>query len=293
MRRAMTTTVVLAVLTCVGLQNVSAATQAGGGAKHDDGNDAALVAAVERGDLAAVKKLLAAGASPDAAEEEDDVPALVLSMRHGGTEIFETLLAAGADVNRHDSERNTPLLAATARGRAHFVRSLLARGARVNDTDRLGHTPLMLAAVGRLKRTLPREVLTALGLGGDKSAEASTQTGDEHTEIVALLIDSGADLDRDAVDCGMTALIIASLFADTEVAKLLLARGADPHAGRWKYSPLRLATMTGDEMERELAGEEGGGFEGEEMRVFVEWFGGTVAARAEIARLLREAGARK
>lgn len=291
MRRLMQAAL-FAMMICAGLWDASAATTRAGVAGAGDDNEE-LVAAVERGDLAAVKKLLAAGASPDATEDEDDTPALVISMRHRGTEIFDTLVAAGADVNQRDSGRDTPLMAAASLGRAHFVRVLLARGARVNDTDRGGHTPLMLAAGGRLKRSLPREVLAAVGLDEGELDEASARMGDEHAEIVTLLIDAGANLDLDAEDCGMTALIISSLFADTEVVKLLLARGADPNAGRWKFRPLRLVTLTTDELEKMLSGDEEGGFKSDEARVFVEWFGRNAAARAEIARLLSAAGARK
>lgn len=114
--------------------------------------DVALSSAVNRGDLADVQTLLAAGHDPDAAFSEGWTPLTVASSA-GDVRLVTLLLDAGADVNRtKDSWLNqdgrTPLHWAAAGGHLAVVVLLLERGARVHVTDAEGRTPLHAAARG-------------------------------------------------------------------------------------------------------------------------------------------------
>jgi len=123
----------------------------------------------------------------------------------------------------------TPLDYAVDSGRARLVRHLLARGADVEGGRWI--TPLSSAAEhGNI------EIMTLLldrGAAVNKVPSADTSTplidaaGEGWTEAVRLLLDRGAAVN--AVDgAGWTPLHYAALHARTEVASLLLSRSADP-----------------------------------------------------------------
>jgi uncharacterized protein len=132
-----------------------------------------LLAAVYRGDRAAIEQLLAAGppstvceaaALGDAARvralaraepaalgrrSPDGWPALHLAAYFGHGDAVDALLEAGADVRAlsDNDEANTALHAALAGRRDHRVVSrLLASGADVNARAGGGYTPLHIAA---------------------------------------------------------------------------------------------------------------------------------------------------
>ena len=134
----------------------------------------------------------------------------------------------------------TDLTKAAERGDAAAVRSLAARGEDVNARDK-GYTPLAFAA-----RAGDAEAVNAL-----LDAKADPNLRDcaqgwtplihaihKHQSAAArALVLRGADVNARAGDCGqhlvesgMTALMYAAMYDDPELVKLLLERGADPHA---------------------------------------------------------------
>lgn len=107
---------------------------------------------------------------------------LITAARNGDTSALEALLEDGADPNVEGAV-GTALHIASLKGDASAAALLLNAGAEVNAwNDRLG-TPLLAS-------------LSAGGIYGKPSLDRS--------EIVALLIDAGADLDVET-EKGMTA----------------------------------------------------------------------------------------
>ena len=100
-----------------------------------------LLKAVERGDLAALRALLAGGAGVNERGRSGQT-ALMLAAAHGDMEAVRLLLRAGAEVNARRDDGMTPLLHAAFFGHASVVRALLDEGADVRARDWIGMTPL-------------------------------------------------------------------------------------------------------------------------------------------------------
>jgi ankyrin repeat protein len=148
----------------------------------------------------------------------------------------QRLIDRGADASLKGRSGISPVAAAAFAGRASLVQLLLAHGGDALAPDDTGKTPIIYAAAsGQLeivKLLLAQHIdinaryandLTLLmwACGPDDSV-AEPQA----LEVVAYLIDAGAHIDdRDAR--GRTALMISAEGNHPEIAKLLLAHGAD------------------------------------------------------------------
>ena len=109
--------------------------------------DAALCRVSARGDVRAVKRLLARGASADAESRVTDwsgepLSALGQAARHGHADVVDVLLAAGAHVDKDDCY--SALVTACEQGHAAVVDRLLAAGA---DANKYRGEALKLAAL--------------------------------------------------------------------------------------------------------------------------------------------------
>jgi ankyrin repeat protein len=168
-----------------------------GGASVDlelENGNRALAIAARRGDVDALKLLLAFKADPTASNDAGET-ALQLAAWDGYTAAVQCLVDGGAEPNNRDGSNTTPLHAAASRGHSETVKALIRAGADVNAAGlNTGVTPLMMAA------------------------------GGAHLLTVRALIDAGADVNQEAG--GVTALRIAAAMGDTTILKDLLAAGA-------------------------------------------------------------------
>jgi ankyrin repeat protein len=113
----------------------------------DGGPAVQLVTAACKGDAAAVARLLAAGADPNASMAERGASgkmvratALCVAAAHSQPEVARLLLDAGADPSRAGGIGATPLMVAANCGQLEVLRLLLARGAAVDAVDPEGWT---------------------------------------------------------------------------------------------------------------------------------------------------------
>ena len=105
-----------------------------------------LLWAAYNSDIEIAKALIAAGAKPDIANDYGVTPLLQAS-RTGDAAMMEILLKAGADPKRTHTEGETSLMAASKTGSVPAVRLLLDRGVDVNAADKFQQqTALMWAA---------------------------------------------------------------------------------------------------------------------------------------------------
>jgi ankyrin repeat protein len=219
-----------------------------------------LIAAIERGNAAAVRREIERGADVNRTTDFDVAPwthpatgqpmgghtitsvtPLMKAALTGDAAIVRTLIAAGADVTPATSSGGTALQMA-ARGSADgaAVRILLEAGADPNPTDKYGFTPLIDAAIwGRT------EAARALLEGGaellhkDRFGTDAFQYAVRHgqVETIGLLLEAGADIDSRGVS-GLTALMwIARTFPGDpdaglvgDILRVLLDAGADVNA---------------------------------------------------------------
>jgi hypothetical protein len=80
---------------------------------------------------------------------------------------------------------------------------------------------------------------------------AAASTG--HNDMVALLLDHGAQIDR--LDCkdGYSALMMAAYHGQTETIRLLMSRGADVHLStEWFVTALQMAERAGQRRAAEV-----------------------------------------
>jgi uncharacterized protein len=173
------------------------------------GTTVELFDAIERGEVDRVRRLLTAGADPDAIRP-DHAPgwrplhAAIEAMDDGGPlASVAALLEHGAAVDGWDREHDaTPLLMAVFRGQTAAVRLLVDAGADVNVVGGEGDSPLRWAA----------------------------HAGD--IELARLLLARGAarGIDGGGGVTGMNALGLAARRLDVAMVRLLLDAGARPDA---------------------------------------------------------------
>jgi len=197
--------------------------------------DQALIAAAGQGDAAAVRKLLADGASVAARDGRGRTA--LLAATHAapgvGTEAARLLITAGADVNARDNIEDSPFLFAGAEGRNDILKMTLAHGADLTSTNRYGGTALVPAAHHGHVETVRILLATAIDkdhvnkLGWTALLEAVIlgDGGPAHTEIVRDLVTAGANVNI-ADRGGVTPLAHARRRGYAAIVGLLAAANA-------------------------------------------------------------------
>jgi ankyrin repeat protein len=123
---------------------------------------------------------------------------LILSAYKGQLADVKTYIEKGADVNVQDQKQRTPLIFAASAGHTPVVEYLIEAGADVDMRDKDGQSALLYAS----KRGF--------------------------NETVALLLDKGADVNLQSAKRGVSALMLAAVWDNVELAELLLDHGANP-----------------------------------------------------------------
>ena len=160
---------------------------------------APLVDAAARGDLAAVRRLIAEKTDVNAARV-DGMTALHAAVQADRLDVADALLRAGAKGAAVDRYGITPLYLASVNGNADLIRRLLDAGVDPNASDPGGETALMTAA-----RT------------GTPAA-------------LRVLLEGGAAVDAREPEFGQTALMIAVRENHEAAVQILLEAGASANA---------------------------------------------------------------
>jgi ankyrin repeat protein len=173
-----------------------------------------LALAAINGSLAATEILLEAGANANAVLPEGET-VLMSAARTGRPDVLEALLRQGADLNaRENWYGETALIWAAAENHSEAIKVLVTHGADVNGRSK----PLDFARRRNGQSILPLGSWTPLMYAARQGA----------LEAVDTLAALGADLNLTDPD-GATALVLAIINANYDVAAALVEKGADPN----------------------------------------------------------------
>ncbi len=178
-----------------------------------------LLEAAARGDAAAVRRLLSAGAAVDIRNNNGETP-LLLAVAENRLDAAVALIDAGADINLQARNLDSPWLLAGARGQTEMLRRMIPRGPDFTLRNRYGGSAL----------------IPACHYG--------------HVDTVKLLLTTRIDVDQ-INHLGWTCLLELVILGDggpayVEIARAVLAAGANPNiADKERVSPLGHARRMG------------------------------------------------
>jgi ankyrin repeat protein len=201
---------------------------AGGGCsvttRIDEDGLTPLLSAADEGQVAAVALLLEYGADPNGSGAVGKSPLYLAAgaTAVGADEVVRRLLAAGAEVNRAGADGETPLHAASARS-VDMVARLLKAGANINRATASGETPLIWAISAHRVDTL-----TAL-LAAKANPNAKRQNGQSPLHMAITENGRSPSAWRTTETVGMV--------------RALLKGGADPNWSTAQYTPPLLAML--------------------------------------------------
>ncbi len=161
--------------------------------------------------------------------------ALMFAASENHREVAQWLIEQGADVNAVDNYGTTALIVAATAGHHEVVKLLLDSGANAQLRDDSGGAPLVNAVYFGHLETVQ---LLLDNLQQDKTPMLDKRDGEEllmlgaglgHADIVSLMVKAGIDVNGRGLK-QRTPLMAAAAFDRPEVAKVLLAQGADPAA---------------------------------------------------------------
>jgi ankyrin repeat protein len=212
-----------------------------------------LIKSIEKKDVAAVKRLLESGVSPNV-KDSVNYTALKLAILKGNREIVKLLLDAGAGVNTVDDSGKSVLMDAVGCRDNNMVSLLLDAGADMGIKEQqFGETALHMAAqsadVALLKQLIERaQDVNVRDAGGTTplimvAGERVMRTSEDNIEVIRALLEKGADVNAKN-DSGGTPLTNA--IGDLKVMKLLIENGADVNVKtRNGWTPLESALLEG------------------------------------------------
>ena len=211
------------------------------GARPNVANDfgvTPLSLACTNGDPTMVARLLEAGSDPNATQVTGET-VLMTCARFSDPLSVRFLLTAGADPNsREHLQHQTALIWAVAAGRAESVRMLLESSADISART-LVQTEYIRDPAGRPRRGGPVPTLP-YPIGGFTPLLFAARHG--ALDSARLLLDAGADVNDKAAD-GLSALVIATQANHADLAAFLLERGANPNAEDADYTALHAAIL--------------------------------------------------
>jgi len=190
------------------------------------------------------------------AEFEEDVSLLYLACRGKNTAVIEWLIAMGIDIDSDETvDGVTPLYSAIVDDAIYIVKWMIKSGANVNKPNNTpgGHTPLH----GAMLATYTEEMVALLIDGGADvnkigGMDAGTPLLDsikcKQLGVAELLVEAGADVSEVEANTGHTPLILAVALGLEEIADLLLLNGSDVnYVDSSGKTPLSIAIETNNE----------------------------------------------
>lgn len=211
----------------------------------------ALCLASERGYVAIVKNLLAAQVDADAVADANGNTPLTLAAAAGHVDIVEQLLQRGkVDPERRNGTGYSALVLAVANNHPDVVEVLIRSGAKINPSPFRDGTSLLAFAAGKGHLGIVKILLTQPQAALDTRCTADgplvMAAKKNRVEVVAYLLEAGANCNCRPPGDERTALISAAMAGHVGVVRLLVGRDAtDLKFTEWKcvVAALRLAVI--------------------------------------------------
>jgi len=164
---------------------------------HAGAGDSPVASAVKTGDLAGLRKLIAARSDVNVPSADGSTP-LLWAAYNNDAEMTRALLAAGAKLETANRYGVTPLLQASRTGDAAVMEVLLKAGADPMHAHPEGETPLMAASrsghLDAVRLLLARPGINVNAVDSFQSESALMWAAAEgHTDVVDALLNAGAD----------------------------------------------------------------------------------------------------
>lgn len=219
----------------------------------------ALIEAVKRGDLSALRALLPQ--TDVNLPQEDGTTALHWAVHLDDEALADLLITAGARVQAANRYGMTPLALAATNGNAAVLERLLKAGADANGTIAQGETALMTAARGN------------------------------RTEAVKVLLAHGANVNAHERFRGQTALMWAAARGNVAVTRMLVEAGAAVNA----KTPVVKRQHSNDGADflksSEIGGQTGWQWSGVDPSAFSALMFAVRAGHTDVVRVLLDGGA--
>ena len=169
-----------------------------------------------------VVRVLAAHGADVSGRSKDGFTPLMFAAREGDLDSARVLLEAGANVNESAPQYGTPLVEASGSGHEDLAIFLLDKGADPNAVDQYGTTALHYAMMRGI-----------LGLNGTRRVNFTLYLFRPNmVNLINALLARGASPNARSSDdgplAGATPLLLAAASGDTNLMRVLTAKGADP-----------------------------------------------------------------
>ena len=205
--------------------------------------------AAQRGDLDAVKKLLAEQQNLISERDEAGSTPLHVAAMNGNRKLVKYLLKRGAEIDAGDNENSTPLHVAAMNGHKDVVEYLISKGADLNLQDDNGMSTLHWAAYFGHLDVAEYLLKKGANLEAKKTAGATPMHGAAyhgHLEMVKFLVRKGANIEAKN-NYGFTPLLSAAAGGQREIVEYMAGLGARLNVeDQWHQSPLFFAVESGD-----------------------------------------------
>ncbi len=190
-----------------------------------------VLAAAQRGDLAGLQALIAAGAPLDARDDARQTP-LLLAVQGNHGAVAAWLIGAGADINAQAQNLDTPWLLAGALGRADMLSAMIPRGPDLSIRNRFGGNALIPACERAHVEAVKVLLTTAINvnhvnnLGWTCLLEIVVlgDGGPRHVDVTRMALAAGADPNI-ADKQGVSPLTHARRKGQTEIARMIAVAG--------------------------------------------------------------------
>tara|TARA_Y100000739_G_scaffold218941_1_gene216871 strand:- start:118 stop:834 length:717 start_codon:yes stop_codon:yes gene_type:complete len=203
-----------------------------------------------QGDLAGLIEELDKGVDPNIKSATNSAPPLHLAVLNAHIKIAKLLIKKGADLEGKDKFGNTSLHYTAKNGSKKIIAILIDQNVDVNAKNKAGETPLDIAANKETADFLIKN-------NGEYGTFIGAVAGG-NIDAIKKFVNAGANVNQ-KVQHGWTPMHEAAIFGHTDVARLLIKKGANINAWDGYETPI---DVSGDKSEftkllRKLGGKTG------------------------------------